>query len=134
MSLDVYLETPIDPEIFIAADFLHDHGFYLAEKALREMGSDRLYSSNITHNLGNMAEEAGIYKHLWRPEEIGITNAGQLIEPLKVGLDRLKNDKAHYEQFDAPNGWGRYIHFIPWLEKYLKACVENPTATVSVSR
>ena len=33
------------------------------------------YSANITHNLGKMAEEAGIYKHLWRPEEIGITKA-----------------------------------------------------------
>lgn len=30
---------------------------------------------NITHNLGRMAKEAGIYQHLWRPEEIGVTKA-----------------------------------------------------------
>jgi len=34
-----------------------------------------VYDANITHNLGAMAEAAGIYKHLWRPEEIGITKA-----------------------------------------------------------
>ena len=44
--------------------------------------SDYVYSANITHNLTKMADEAGIYECLWRPEEIGITKAGQLIEPL----------------------------------------------------
>lgn len=48
-----------------------------------------VFGSNITHNLGEMAEEAGIYKHLWRPEEIGITKADQLIAPLREGLARL---------------------------------------------
>lgn len=27
-----------------------------------------IFSANITHNLNAMAEAAGIYKHLWRPE------------------------------------------------------------------
>jgi signal transduction histidine kinase len=31
-----------------------------------------LFVSNITHNLNIMADKAGIYQHLWRPEEIGI--------------------------------------------------------------
>lgn len=30
------------------------------------------YHANITHNLGKMAEAAGIYHALWRPDEIGI--------------------------------------------------------------
>ena len=45
-----------------------------------------VFTSNITHNLGKMAEAAGIYKHLWCPEEIGITKAKQLIQPLKKDL------------------------------------------------
>lgn len=35
-----------------------------------------LYDANITHNLNRMADEAGIYEHVWRPEEIGVTTAG----------------------------------------------------------
>jgi hypothetical protein len=93
-----------------------------------------VYASNITHNLGRMAEAAGIYQHLWRPEEIGITTAEQLIEPLSVGLALLKSDPAHFKTFDAPNGWGLYEHFVPFVEKYLDACRENPDATVSACR
>jgi len=93
-----------------------------------------VYDSNITHNLGRMAEEAGIYQHLWRPEEIGITTAAQLIEPLSAGLALLKSDPARFEAFNAPNGWGLYKHFVPFVEEYLGACREYPDATVSVSR
>jgi hypothetical protein len=93
-----------------------------------------VYSSNITHNLGRMAEEAGIYKHLWRPEEIGITTASQLVEPLSVGLVLLKSDPPRFKAFNSPNGWGLYEHFVPFVETYLEACRENPDAEVSVSR
>ena len=101
---------------------------------LEEVRPSEVYWANITHNLGKMAGEAGIYEALWRPEEIGITKAGQLIEPLQAGLAKLKADPAHYEQFNAPNGWGLYKHFVPFVEKYLAACEENPDATVRVSR
>lgn len=92
-----------------------------------------VYSSNITHNLGNMADEAGIHKHLWRPDEVGITTAGQLIEPLRVGLALLKSDPGRFEAFNAPNGWGTYKQFVPFVEAYLRACEEFPDAEVSVS-
>lgn len=93
-----------------------------------------LYNANITHNLGRMAEEAGIYEELWRPEEIGITKAHQLIQPLTDGLTLLKGDPARFQAFDAPNGWGLYVHFVPWVERYLEACKEFPEADVHVSR
>src|SRR5690242_20071192 len=51
-----------------------------------------VFDRNITHNLNAMAGEAGIYKHLWRPEELGITHARQLIEPLRAGLELLRSD------------------------------------------
>ena len=93
-----------------------------------------VYSANITHNLNKMAEAAGIYEALWRPEEIGITQAGQLIEPLSIGLEKLKADPMYYSQFNASNGWGMYEHFVPFVEKYLEACQANPDAQVSVWR
>lgn len=93
-----------------------------------------IYSRNITHNLGPMAEEAGIYMHLWRPEEIGLTKAKELIEPLRTGLALLRSDPARFEAFNAPNGWGMYEHFVPFVADYLKACEENPDADVDVCR
>ena len=93
-----------------------------------------VYSRNITHNLNKMAMEAGIYEALWRPEEIGIVRADQLIEPLTVGLEKLKADPEYYQKFNAPNGWGMYEHFVPFVEDYLQACKENPDAEVNVSR
>jgi hypothetical protein len=93
-----------------------------------------VYEANITHNLNEMAAAAGIYKHLWHPDEIGVTKASELIGPLTAGLAKLKADPAHFERFNSPNGWGKYKHFVPFVEKYLAACIENPDAEVKVSR
>ena len=93
-----------------------------------------VYTANITHNLNRMAAEAGIYEALWRPDEKGIEHAHQLIEPLTKGLEKLKGDPAHYKQFNASNGWGLYKHFVPWVERYLEACKQYPSATVSAWR
>jgi hypothetical protein len=93
-----------------------------------------VYSANITHNLGKMAEEAGIYKALWRPEEIDCYYARDLIEILSEGLVKLTADPDHYKKFDSQNGWGMYTHFVPFVSKYLSACIANPDASLYVSR
>ena len=93
-----------------------------------------VYSSNITHNLNRMAEEAGIYKHLWRPEEIGITKAEQLIQPLSDALKEMQADPERFRKFDASNGWGTYPAFMRFVSEYLDACKQNPAAIVSASR
>ncbi len=96
--------------------------------------NEYLYSANITHNLNKMAAEAGIYQHLWRPEELNIQFASELIIPLSEGLQRLKDDPERFKQFNAKNGWGMYKHFVPFVEKYLKACVEFPETRIDISR
>lgn len=93
-----------------------------------------VYGANITHNLNRMAQEAGIYEHLWRPEEIGVKQAWQLIEPLEKALAVIKAEPKRFEAFNSPNGWGMYKHFVPWIEEYLAACKEYPEADVKVSR
>jgi hypothetical protein len=92
------------------------------------------YTANITHNLNKMAAEAGIYKHLWRPDEIGIRKAKQLIEPLCGGLKMLAGDPGRFKALNPPNGWGTYRGLIAFVASYLEACVQWPEATVSVSR
>ncbi len=92
-----------------------------------------LYEANITHNLNWMAKRAGIYYHLWRPEEIGINKAEELIKPLSEGVKRMKAYPFFYKGFESPNGWGRYIDFVPWVLEYLDACVIHPKALIGVS-
>lgn len=93
-----------------------------------------VFWANITHNLNEMAEAAGIYKHLWRPDELGIKNACELIEPIEKGLSDLKANPDKYRKYNAANGWGKYEDFIRWVEKYLEACKEHPDAKIEVSR
>lgn len=111
MSLDIYLKYEVEPNKEVT-----------------------VYGCNITHNLSEMADKAGIYYHLWRADELNITQAKELIEPLEKGLQDMKNRQEYYEQFNSPNGWGVYENFVPWVEKYLEACKEYPNAKIVVSR
>lgn len=97
-------------------------------------GEEEVYWANITHNLGGMAEMAGIYEVLWRPEEIGATKASDIIEFLEKGLDNLKERPEYFEQFNASNGWGKYDQFVPFVEQYLNACKSYPDAIIDISR
>ena len=100
----------------------------------REEMTDRVFHANITHNLGKMANEAGIYQALWKPEEIGITHASQLIEPLKIGLSQLERFPDHFKQFNPENGWGDYEGLADFVCEYLEACLKYPEARIEVSR
>jgi|688.fasta_scaffold10716_7 hypothetical protein len=115
MSLDVYLVIDVDV-------------------GGSEPKRIKLFSANITHNLNKMADAAGLYECLWRPEETEIKTASQLIEPLKAGIEQLKSDPDKFKAFNAENGWGTYEDFVPWCERYFEACQEFPKAKIEVSR
>ncbi|MCI5143361.1 MAG: hypothetical protein D3909_16895 [Candidatus Electrothrix sp. ATG1] len=100
----------------------------------RQAEEIEVFEANITHNLNTMADKAGIYYHVWRPEEIGIKKAGDLIFPLEKGISDMKARPGFYKKFDAPNGWGTYDEFVPWLEEYLQACKNYPEAEIGISR
>lgn len=125
MSLDVYLEDEPSSRQCICPECGDVHA---TERAAY------MFDANITHNLGPMAEAAGIYDHVWRPEEIGVQRASQLIAPLRTGLERLRAEPERFLAMDAANGWGRYVDFVPWLEEYIAACEQYPEALVRVSR
>lgn len=125
MSLDVYLSGKTRDVQCVCSNCDNEH---------TRKETESFYSANITHNLGKMAEEAGIYEHLWRPDEIGVIKAKQLVEPLTKGLELLKSDRDRFEKFNSSNGWGLYKHFVPFVEHYLNACAANPEADVHVSR
>lgn len=121
MSLDVTLYGPLEDQ----KCFNCGH--------VRPVKTD-VFTANITHNLNQMADAAGIYEHVWRPDEIGITTARQLIEPLRQGIALLRSDPARFKALNPSNGWGDYDGLVRWLERYLAACEEHPDAEVEVSR
>ncbi len=109
MSLDIYLEQPAT-------------------------GIEVVFEANVTHNLNSMADEAGLYGILWRPEESGIITARGMISKLEQGIALMKSDPERFRKHNPENGWGSYADFVPWLERLLMACKENPEATVRASR
>lgn len=93
-----------------------------------------VFELNITHNLTRMADAFGLYQVLWRPEELEIKKAHELIPSLKLGLAKLIAEPDKARGLNAPNGWGRYENFVRFVESYLAACIENPDADVRASR
>lgn len=81
-----------------------------------------------------MADDAGIYKHLWRPDEVGAKYAEDIVTSVEAGLKLMENNPMRFKKFDSPNGWGIYEDFILWVEVYLAACKEDPKAIIEVSR
>jgi hypothetical protein len=128
MSLNVYLEMPNTWNDW-------NRHFPNHDPIRVELGeSHEVFWKNITHNLGSMAKAAEIYNHLWRPEEIGVTSAHQLIEPLRVGLDHLQSMPDKFRAFNPKNGWGTYELLVTFVQVYLHACETYPDASVRVSR
>jgi len=147
MSLDVYLISPeIQPEesskIFIREDGQNkeishsewDKRFPGQEPLVVKESSHYVFCGNITHNLSKMANMAGLYEALWRPEELDITHAHQLIDILRDGLCLLKDAPVRFKALNPENGWGNYEGLVRFVEDYLKACEENPQAQIRVSR
>lgn len=146
MSLDVYLYVDGQTGESGSGIFVRENGatveisraewdekFPGREPIVAQVSREAVYDANITHNLGQMADKAGIYKALWRPEEIEVTRASQLIDLLEAGLDRLKA-ADYFKQFNPDNGWGNYDNLVTFTERYLAACKEYPTARIDVSR
>ncbi len=102
--------------------------------SLTRIQETEVFWKNITHNLGTMADKAGIYYALWRPEEKGYKIASDIIPILEKGLADLKARPKYFEKFNASNGWGTYEHFVPWVEEVLEGCKEFPDAKISISR
>lgn len=151
MSLDVYLVSDKKiPRPITSGIFIRENGatIEISEEEWRKRNPTRepvrfqnkeeetniIFSANITHNLGKMANEAGIYLALWRPEELGITKAKDLIPLLQKGLRKLGGRPHHYQSFNPENGWGDFHGLVDFVKSYLNACREYPEALIEVSR
>lgn len=171
MSLDVYLisEIPVLKEkgtgIFVRKngqtkelsyeEAVKDFPDSVIEIPEGEYKTDELFHTNITHNLGIMADKANLYKALWRPyqlldewnddyennydeecefEQNHTIYAGQLIPELSKGLINLLSSPEEYKKYNPENGWGTYEQLCDFTYNYLKACNKYPTAIVNTDR
>ncbi len=152
MSLDIYLYECVTVTC-PSCQHVHD----LKEREVP------FWDTNLTHNLSQMANEAGLYEALWRPDELvnpaeasvlidaeRVHNwtavaeirkqfkvrprARDLIPLLRVGLERLRADPARFQALNPENGWGTYAGFVPWVERYLAQCEAHPGAYVRVTK
>jgi hypothetical protein len=105
--------------------------------SLQEMRPCEVYSRNISHDLIPMAQAAGLYEPLWRPEEMKppVMSARALIPHLERGIERLREKPEEFQKLNpANNRWDRYEGFLEFVQAYLEACRELPNAAVRVCR
>ena len=93
-----------------------------------------VFDANITHNLNVMANKAGIYYQLWRPDEIGATSPKDIVKELEAGLELLKRNRKAFELYEPDNKWGTYPQFVEFVEAVIVACHKYPNAKIKVSR
>lgn len=146
MSLDISLYENLEPKIKAwearKAESIKEAGSMVALIPMIEeyyekrkpSFQEEYYECNITHNLTVMADAAGLYNYLWGIDKLDTKIALPLIEPLKRGLGKLKSDPEYFRTFNAANGWGTYKQFVPFVEKFLNACIEYPHAVVIISK
>ena len=124
MSLDIYLTG--EPREVECTCSCCDHRHTRTERT-------EYFWANITHNLGRMAEEAGIYEACWHPDRIGAVKAADLINPLAAGLAALVADPQRFTKLNPSNGWGDYDGLIRFVDLYLSACRDYPHADINAS-
>lgn len=97
-----------------------------------KIGNDVMYEANITHNLTKMASHVkpNLYEIIWNCD---VTNAGELIKPLTLGIEFINNNKS-LKKFNPPNLWGSYDILLKFCYELLDGCVINPDATVEISK
>jgi len=111
----------------ISLEFTVKTGSVAAPEAYFEV-----FNSGITHNLTEMAEAAGLYLPLWRPNELGAQKAGDLIDPIANGLETMHKNKKELLNYSPENNWGSFDDLLEVASDYLAACRLFPLANIYV--
>lgn len=109
-----------------------------------------VFDYNITHNLGKMAGECGLYEVMWRPymlhpdfttevdeyefESNHTMKASDIEQKLSEGLKELVDNPEKYKEYNPENGWGSYEGLVKFGQNYLEAVKAYPDSIIEVSR
>lgn len=105
-----------------------------AEVTYQQIETNEVFDWNITHNLGKMADKAGLYDALWRPDEQGYKYAKDIVNILEDGLKELQSHPDLFKSMNPENGWGSYEGLVECVKAYLVACKKYPDAEIEVDR
>lgn len=98
-----------------------------------EWGCDPcIFHANITHNVTPIAIAAGVYPHLWFPDDLEISSARELIRPLCDALKLLGDEPELFAKLNPVNGCGSVQSFTTFVEKVFCACCKNPDAKIKI--
>lgn len=100
---------------------------------VRESENAFLFTSNITHNLTEMADKAGIYKALWHPVDNGYKRASDIIGVLREGIAQMEKEPERFTPYNPDNGWGSYEGLLAFTKECLEACEQHPHALLETS-
>lgn len=152
MSLDFYLTTKETRKVKSSGIFIRENGEtkeisvkewnekfpnrkpVKVTSLIDEYETNTVFDKNITHNLVQMANKAGVYYALWRPEEKGWKHAGDIVPALEKGLKKLLDKPEVFKKMNPDNGWGSYENLVSFVESTLEACKEYPLSIITVSR
>ncbi len=84
---------------------------------------------NCTSNISGMWRAAGADL-----ADFDGQTAHDCIESLTNAIAELRRDPDKYRAMDSPNGWGKYEHLVPTLDRLLDDFRRHPKATVRVWR
>ena len=87
--------------------------------------------ANITHNMTELWYALGIYEILYNGQG---KYASDVYNQLHRALLRLEVDRAKWEAYDSPNGWGTYDGALRFLTIIVKACEEFPNARIDIDK
>lgn len=143
MSLDVDIKYKEPRKVNYFLDHPYSYGG-LSEKDKSAYYEDDCWTANITHNLGEMAnnipilfkdKKTTLYYVCWRPEEIGVKTVGDILPLLIQGLHYMIGKRKELLQYNSPNGWGTYDSFMKFLLNYKQACEDNdPECLITADR
>jgi len=92
------------------------------------------FELNITHNLTGMADEAGLYECIWRPEGSLYKTAYDILPRLLDGIEYMENNREKLELLNPKNGWGSYYILLNSAKAYAEACAKYPKASIHAWR
>lgn len=86
-------------------------------------------NKNITHNLGKMWKEAGVYDALYNSKG---KMAKEVLPTLENGLQEMIAEPERFKQFEASNGWGMYEDAVSWLSDLIVQFKQYPEGIIDI--
>jgi len=84
---------------------------------------------NMTYNVSTMVKEACGVTFSWFD---GMT-CKQALPILYFCWRNLRRNPSHFRRFEAPNGWGTYEQFMPYMTRFYVMARLHPKGIIRVS-